>query len=110
MEPELEAQLLTQERDTRLWAALSHPARRAVLEWLDVGPAAATDLAGSISARFGVRRSRASQHLRALAAAGLVRVIHDGSERWYAIADDAALPVARWLRDRGLISERAAGR
>lgn len=91
-------------------AALAHPARQHVLELLDVGAATAGDLSGALIARYGIRRSRASEHLRTLAHAGLVRVTVDGSERWYAIADDAALPVARWLRARGLISERGAGR
>ena len=110
MDPELEENFLREARDARLWTALSHPARRTTLEWLDVGPAPATDLGASISARFGVGRSRASQHLRALADAGLVRVTADGPERWYWGAEAAADPLVVWLRDRGLISGSGADR
>ncbi|WP_296665419.1 metalloregulator ArsR/SmtB family transcription factor [Demequina sp.] len=78
--------------------ALADPVRRYILELLRDGQGAAGDLAASAAARFGISTARASQHLQVLARSGLVRVMHDGSWRWYGISVGAAGPVAEWMR------------
>ena len=89
--------------------ALAHPIRRFVIGLLQVGGTYAGDLAGSITANFGISAARASQHLGVLARARLVSVVPEGNMRYYSLAEGSAERLADWLRETGL-SARAAGR
>jgi DNA-binding transcriptional ArsR family regulator len=86
-----------------LFVALAHPARRYLLEMLEVDDAAAGDLAASAAARWGITRTRASQHLQVLANAGLVQVSPDGAWRYYRREPGAGYPVIEWLRSVELV-------
>ncbi|WP_062467316.1 ArsR/SmtB family transcription factor [Demequina maris] len=91
-------------------AALAHPVRRSILEWLVPGSASAGDLADSACAAFGISRTRASQHLGVLARAGLVSISVDGPWRWYALSDGSADDLDAWLRRLRLSACRAPRR
>ncbi len=91
-------------------AALAHPVRRSILEWLVPGPAAAGDLAASACSAFAISRTRASQHLGVLARSGLVMVSVDGPWRWYALSDGSADDLDAWLRRIRLSTCRAPRR
>ena len=74
-------------------AVLADPTRRAVLEALRRKPLSVGDLAE----RLPVSRPAVSQHLKALAAAGLVRHEAQGTRRLYEV-DPAGLAALRaWL-------------
>jgi DNA-binding transcriptional ArsR family regulator len=85
-----------QERDDRVWKALSDPIRRALLDRMRKGPATTGQLAESQSqlTRFGVMK-----HLGVLVDAGLVLVEREGRERWNHLN---AVPIQeiyrRWIR------------
>jgi DNA-binding transcriptional ArsR family regulator len=87
--------------------ALAHPARRRMLERVLDGERTSTELA----AEAGLRPPAASQHLKVLRDAGLVRVRVDGNRRLYRaraerLAEVRAVLEAFWgerlavLRDR----------
>jgi DNA-binding transcriptional ArsR family regulator len=75
--------------------ALGDPTRRSILERLRRGPVAVTDLARELP----VSRPAVSQHLRVLAAAGLVTHRQEGTRRLYQV-DPAGLEQLRaWVDD-----------
>ncbi|WP_062389520.1 ArsR/SmtB family transcription factor [Demequina iriomotensis] len=90
-------------------AALAHPVRFAMIDWLVPGGTHAGDLSLSAQAAFGISPARASQHLGVLARAELVDHRPDGTWRWYSINDGGGESVAAWLAEVGL-SGRGAGR
>jgi DNA-binding transcriptional ArsR family regulator len=61
--------------------AISHPGRRAMLGLLLAGERSA----GELAQHTGMRQPVASQHLRVLRDAGLVRVRKDGNRRVYSV-------------------------
>ena len=93
----------------RTLEAIAHPIRRFVIGLLQVGGTYAGDLAGSITANFGISASRASQHLGVLARARLVDVVPEGNLRYYSLAEGSVHLLAEWLRETAL-SASAAGR
>lgn len=74
-------------------AVLSHPTRRAIIEGLRGGPAAA----GALASRFPVSRPAVSQHLNILLEAGLVDVERRGTSRIYSIRLDALRELRDWI-------------
>jgi DNA-binding transcriptional ArsR family regulator len=61
--------------------ALANPARRAILELVWDAERSSSEIAEAV----GATRPAASQHLRVLREAGLVRVRADGSQRLYRV-------------------------
>ena len=77
-----------------VFAALSVPTRRAILEALHDGPRSVRELAELLP----VSQPAVSQHLRALREAGLVRVRREGTRRIYSV-DGAGLEALRMYVD-----------
>jgi|SRR6185312_8720006 len=76
-----------------VFAALSNPVRRRILEHLREGPRATTDLAGE----FDLGRPAISEHLAVLKAAGLVREEPRGRHRFYHLEAARLAEVEDWL-------------
>jgi DNA-binding transcriptional ArsR family regulator len=74
-------------------AALADPTRRRIVESLARGPLAS----GEIASQFKVTPSAISQHLKALRAAGLVRVHAQAQRRIYELDKEGLDALARWL-------------
>lgn len=75
------------------FSALAEPTRRRIVELL-----AERELsAGEIAARFAVSAPAISQHLRALRAAGLVRVRAEAQRRIYELDPDGLAALDQWL-------------
>jgi DNA-binding transcriptional ArsR family regulator len=74
------------------FVALADPTRRRIVEALAGGPLAS----GEIAARFPISAPAVSQHLKALKAAGLVRVRSAAQRRIYEIDPDGIEAVAGW--------------
>ena len=84
-------------------AALADPTRRAIVELLADGEAAA----GELAAHFPVSRPAVSRHLRVLREAGLVGVRVDGQRRLYALDPRPLSELDAWLaRYRRLWAQR----
>jgi DNA-binding transcriptional ArsR family regulator len=75
--------------------ALASPARRAMLELVWDAERSSSEIAAAV----GVTRPAASQHLKVLREAGLVRVRADGSQRLYRV-DTERLAEARAALER----------
>jgi len=89
--------------DLDVYAALSNPVRRRVLELLAEGPRKA----GALAAEFDLSRPAVSEHLGVLRRAGLVEEEVRGRERHYRLdarplakVDDWLRPFERYWRDR----------
>lgn len=76
-----------------VFAVLSDPTRRLVLERLKAGPQAV----GNIAAGLPVTRPAVSQHLQALKAAGFVTERRAGRHRIYAIDTAALTELRAWV-------------
>ena len=76
-----------------VYGAVSHPARRRVLELLAPGPARVTDLA----APFEMSLAAVSKHIHVLEEAGLVRRTVAGREHRLALEAGPLAPAAEWL-------------
>ena len=76
-----------------VFAALSHPARRAILMTLRGGPRAASDLCEGLT----ISRPAASEHLQVLRQARLVRMERRGRERYYYLDPRPLADVGTWL-------------
>lgn len=74
-------------------ACLSDPTRRAVFERLRGGPLSV----GAIAAGMTVSRPAVSQHLKALAEAGLVSAEAQGTARLYSIRRDGLAGLRVWV-------------
>ena len=74
------------------FAALSHPARRAIVHRLSRGPARVTDVA----APFNMSLNAVSKHLKVLEQAGLVRRQRSGREHRLLLQPAPLRAVARW--------------
>jgi DNA-binding transcriptional ArsR family regulator len=82
--------------NTRVFAALADPTRRAVFERIAAGPQSV----GALAAQLPVSRPAVSQHLKVLKEAGLVRDEPRGVTRVYHL-DPAGLGVIRrWLDEQ----------
>lgn len=80
----------------RVFAALSDPARRGMVERLSAGPASATQLA----ADHTMTLSAVVQHLKVLEASGLVTSHKTGRVRTFTVEPEALGPAQRWIEDR----------
>jgi DNA-binding transcriptional ArsR family regulator len=78
-----------------IFAALSSPTRRAMLDRLAAGPATVTDLA----APFALTQPTISAHLKVLEAAGLIRRGRQGTARPVIMAPEALATAHRWISD-----------
>jgi DNA-binding transcriptional ArsR family regulator len=81
------------EAETRIFAALADPSRRAILESLTRGEAAVKDL----TARFDISQPAVSQHLATLKDAGLVSARRDGRCVYYRIDPRGMKPLVGWI-------------
>lgn len=97
------------QRQARLFRALMHPARMAILEALRDGQQCVCHL----EACLGYRQAYLSQQLAALRAAGLVRDRRDGWNVYYSVAHpdvfvllDTALRMVGGTTDRDRLPER----
>ena len=79
-----------------VFQALSHPARRKVLERLSAGPATVSELA----APFDMKLPSFVQHLSVLERSRLVRSSKRGRVRTYEIATERFKVVEDWLTER----------
>lgn len=76
-----------------VFAALSDPTRRQIIELLAQGELSVGDLAR----RFTLTQPAISQHLRALHSAGLVRVRQDAQRRIYSLDPHGLAQIDAWL-------------
>jgi DNA-binding transcriptional ArsR family regulator len=83
----------TAKREDEVFAALSHPARRQMLDLLVGGDRSVNAIAG----RFQMSRPAVSQHLRVLLEAGLVIEERHGRERRYQLVPAGLGPVREWI-------------
>jgi DNA-binding transcriptional ArsR family regulator len=83
----------TTERAPEVFDAISHPARRRILDLLADGERPVNAIAGD----FEMSRPAVSQHLRVLLEAGLVTEQRHGRERRYRLAPDRLDPVREWI-------------
>jgi DNA-binding transcriptional ArsR family regulator len=80
----------------RVFAALSDPARRGMVERLSSGPASATQLATD----HAMTLSAVVQHLKVLEASGLVASRKAGRVRTFTVEPEALGAAQRWIEDR----------
>jgi DNA-binding transcriptional ArsR family regulator len=79
--------------ESEVFGAISHPARRHMLDLLAKGDRHVS----AIAAHFEMSRPAVSQHLRVLLDAGLVTEERHGRERRYRLAPARLAPVRDWL-------------
>lgn len=87
--------------------ALADPTRRAIFECLLEGPMSV----GALAERHPVSRPAVSQHLKALAGAGLVKAHAEGTRRIYHADPDGLAELRSWVEtawDRVLDSYESA--
>jgi DNA-binding transcriptional ArsR family regulator len=85
--------MLTLDRGQDVFGAISHPARRRMLDLL----AEADRSVNTIAGQFRMSRPAVSQHLRILLDAGLVTEQRHGRERRYHLVPERLGPVRKWL-------------
>lgn len=83
----------TPNREADVFGAISHPARRRMLDLLVESDRSVSALTG----RFQMSRPAVSQHLRVLLDAGLVAEQRHGRERRYRIVPEGLAPVRDWI-------------
>jgi DNA-binding transcriptional ArsR family regulator len=76
-----------------VFGAISHPARRHMLDLLAEADRSVNALAG----HFRMSRPAVSQHLRVLLGAGLVSEERHGRERRYRLVPDGLGPLREWI-------------
>jgi DNA-binding transcriptional ArsR family regulator len=81
------------DREPDVFGAISHPARRHMLDLL----AESDRSVGALAGHFRMSRPAVSQHLRVLLDAGLVTERRHGRERRYHLVPDRLGPVREWL-------------
>lgn len=80
-------------RSPDIFEAISHPARRRMLDLLADADSSVSTLAG----HFAMSRPAVSQHLRILLDAGLLTEQRHGRERRYHFVPERLAPVRDWL-------------
>src|SRR4051812_47951786 len=85
--------VMTSDREPDVFAAISHRARRQMLDLLMEERRSV----GDIAAHFEMSRPAVSQHLRVLLDAGLLTEQRHGRERRYHFAPERLAPVRDWL-------------
>lgn len=83
----------TLKRGSDVFTAISHPARRQMLDLLSVEDRSVNTIAG----HFKMSRPAVSQHLRILLDSGLVTEQRHGRERRYHLVPDKLGPVREWI-------------
>jgi DNA-binding transcriptional ArsR family regulator len=83
----------TAEREPEVFAAISHPARRRMLDLVADGDRPVN----AIARQFEMSRPAVSQHLRVLLDAGLLTEQRHGRERRYRLAPERLGPVRDWI-------------
>ncbi|MGE0529430.1 MAG: ArsR/SmtB family transcription factor [Bdellovibrionales bacterium] len=85
--------VVTSNREQNIFGAISHPARRRMLDLL-----VETDRSvNTIAEHFQMSRPAVSQHLRILLDAGLVTEQRQGRERHYHLVPAQLSPVRDWI-------------
>jgi DNA-binding transcriptional ArsR family regulator len=85
--------MMATEHEPEVFGAISHPARRRMLDLL----AEADRPVNAIAGYFEMSRPAVSQHLRVLLDAGLVTEQRHGRERRYRLAPGRLGPVRDWI-------------
>ena len=85
--------VVTHDREPDVFAAISHPARRRMLDLLVEADSSVNTIAG----HFQMSRPAVSQHLRVLLDAGLVTEQRHGRERRYRLFPAQLRPVRDWM-------------
>ena len=85
--------VVTLDREPDVFGAISHPARRRMLDLLVEGDRSVSTIAG----HFQMSRPAVSQHLRILLDAGLVTEQRHGRERRYRLVPARLVPVRDWM-------------
>jgi DNA-binding transcriptional ArsR family regulator len=85
--------VLTADREPDVFGAISHPARRRMLDLLALADRCVNTIAG----HFQMSRPAVSQHLRILLNAGLVTEQRHGRERRYRLVPERLSPVRDWI-------------
>jgi DNA-binding transcriptional ArsR family regulator len=85
-----------------VFAALSDPTRRALIQHLAEGPATATQL----SRQFPISRQAVTKHLAALDEAGLVERNSQGREVRYSLRAEGLAHVSSWVTAVGTSWDR----
>jgi DNA-binding transcriptional ArsR family regulator len=85
--------VVTPNREPDVFAAISHPARRRMLDHL----IETARSAGALAGHFQMSRPAVSQHLRVLLDAGLVTEQRHGRERRYRLVPAQLRPVRDWI-------------
>lgn len=85
--------VMTAGRELEVFGAISHPARRRMLDLL----AECDRSVNAIAGHFEMSRPAVSQHLRVLLDAGLVTEQRHGRERRYRLAPERLGPVRDWI-------------
>jgi DNA-binding transcriptional ArsR family regulator len=85
--------ITTASRESDVFGAISHPARRRMLELLAGDDHSVNAMAG----HFKMSRPAVSQHLRVLLGAGLVSEQRHGRERRYHFVPERLAPVRDWI-------------
>jgi DNA-binding transcriptional ArsR family regulator len=83
----------TSGRKPDVFQAISHPARRRMLDLLVADESSVNAIAG----HFKMSRPAVSQHLRVLLDAGLVKEQRHGRERRFRLVPQRLSPVREWL-------------
>jgi DNA-binding transcriptional ArsR family regulator len=83
----------TSKHESDVFGAISHPARRRMLDLL----AEADSSVNTIAGHFEMSRPAVSQHLRILLDAGLVTEQRHGRERRYHFVPERLGPIRDWL-------------
>jgi DNA-binding transcriptional ArsR family regulator len=86
----------------RSFLALSHPARRTIVERLAEGPATV----GEASKGLGLSKPAVSKHVRVLEAAGLIRRVIEGREHRLRLEGRSMTEAERWIERHRELWER----
>jgi DNA-binding transcriptional ArsR family regulator len=86
----------------RSFLALSHPARRTIVERLAEGPATV----GEASKGLGLSKPAVSKHVRVLEAAGLIRRFIEGREHRLRLEGRSMTEAERWIERHRELWER----
>src|SRR5215472_12347236 len=88
-----DSMVATPVREQDVFGAISHPARRRMLDLLALADRSVNTIAG----QFQMSRPAVSQHLRILLDAGLVTEQRHGRERRYHLVPERLGPVRDWI-------------
>jgi DNA-binding transcriptional ArsR family regulator len=89
--------VMTADRESDVFTAISHRARRRMLDLLTEAERPVSDIA----AHFEMSRPAVSQHLRVLLDAGLVTERRHGREHRYRLVPEGLSPVRDWIAHYG---------